>query len=76
MHFFHEYFAPASPDALQAPDTQWMTAAAIMKAVKSRAGNALKQTITMNKLGRELRALTGIATRMRNGMVEYAVRER
>ena len=76
MSLFHEYFRVATADELQAPTTQWLSSAAILKALKNRAGGVLKQLPSLNKLSRELGALPGINSRYRNGITCFAVAER
>ena len=72
MEFFMEYYDLTADEQ----EGQWVTAAALLAAVKNRAGAALKNPVTVNKFARELRGLSGICYRQSHGSGVYLVKKK
>lgn len=70
--FFHEFFEAAEPAD---PSAQWMTVAAILMAVKNRAGSSFKM-LALNSFGRTLNGILGLHHRRTRNGSEFCVKPR
>jgi len=70
--FFHEFFEPARPED---PQAEWLSVAALMMAIKERAGASFKAP-ALNIFGRALNGLPDLLHRRSKNGSEYCVKRR